>query len=251
MFTDPAAPLRDVEAHVGICGLAVGRVFALMGKSVQLFGLVPLTWAEARGAIGEDRREVSRRGLADPRIRFSMILTGSRPAPKAQWVPGPRRPIVGWSLTAVPPVGQYDAARLVNLGSNRWSLKPEIGASLPAGRWTIDAYAGVWFFTDNDTYYPGAGHRQQDPIVALQAHVSYTLKRRAWIAVSGTWYGGGQFMVDGVVGGDPYRNLRLGATLALPIGSWQSVKVAYSSGAATRVGADFKTITAAWQAVLY
>ncbi len=40
-------------------------------------------------------------------------------------------------------------------------------------------------------------------------------------------------------------------TWAQPIGTRHSLKVAYSSGATTRIGADFQTITAAWQLVLF
>jgi len=154
-------------------------------------------------------------------------------------------------VTVVPPLGQYDATKLVNLGSNRWSFKPELGVSRPAGRWTIDGYAGVWLFTDNDTFYPGTSLRQQNPIVSLQGHVSYTFARRAWVAVNGTWYSGGRSTLNGVEKLDLQRSTRLGATLALPIGSHQSVKVSYSAGATTRFGGDFRTVGVAWQLVLF
>lgn len=251
VFTDPAAPLTDVEAELGVLGLAIGHSFPLLGKSALLLGAVPIVWGEARGQIGEDRRQASRRGLADPRVKLSMILSGSRPMTRAEFAKAPRGTILGVSLTVVPPIGQYEATKLVNLGSNRWWYKPEIGLSVPVRRWTFDGYAGVWFFTDNDAYYPGVASRHQDPVVAIQGHVSYTIGRRAWLAINGTWYGGGKLTVDGAKSVDPYRNARLGATWALPLGARQSLKVAYSAGAATRIGADFKTITVAWQLLIF
>jgi hypothetical protein len=251
VFTDASAPLTDVHAEVGILGLAVGHTFALLGKSAMVLGVVPVTWGEASGQIGEDRRQASRRGLADPRLRLSMILAGSPPSTPAEFVRRPRERIIGASLTVIMPLGQYDSSKLVNLGSNRWSFKPEIGLSIPVGRWTFDTYAGVWFFTENDAYYPGLSHRRQDPVAAIQGHVSYTLGRRAWIAANATWYGGGQMSVDGVALADPYRNTRLGITWAVPVGTRQSLKVAYSAGAATRVGADFRTISGAWQLLIF
>jgi hypothetical protein len=251
VFTDPSAPLTDVEAELGVFGLGFGHSFALLGKSALVLGFVPITWATASGQIGESRRETSRRGLADPRVKLSMILAGSKPMTRADFARAPRRTIVGASLTVVPPIGQYDPAKLINLGSNRWSFKPEVGVSIPVQRWTFDTYAALWVFTDNDRYYPGHAVRQQDTIVALQAHVSYTLFRRAWLAGDVTWYGGGQSTVDGAVTSDPFRNTRLGGTLAVPIGTRQSVKVAYSDGAATRLGADFTTITVGWQVVIF
>jgi hypothetical protein len=251
VFTDPSAPLTDVEADIGILGLGVGHSFALLGKSALALGVVPVTWGEARGQVGEDRREASRRGLADPRLKLSVILAGSSPMTPAQFARAPRRTIVGTSLTVVPPIGQYAASKLVNLGSNRWSFKPEVGLSIPLARWTVDGYAGVWFFTDNNAYYPGTAHRHQDPVFALQGHVSYTLGRRAWVAVNATWYSGGQSSVDGIDSATRFQNTRLGATWSMPVGRRQSLKLAYSTGAATRAGADFKTLSGAWQMVIF
>ena len=124
VLTDPSAPLTDVEAEIGLFGLGIGHSFALQGKSALVLGLLPVAWAEASGQIGEDRREASRRGLADPRVKLAVILAGSRPMNAAEFGRRARRPILGSSLTVAVPVGQYDPARLVNLGSNRWSLKP-------------------------------------------------------------------------------------------------------------------------------
>jgi hypothetical protein len=251
VFTDASAPLTDVDAEVGILGLSIGHTFALLGRSAMVLGVVPVTWGQASGQIGEDRREASRRGLADPRVRLSMLFLGSPPATPEAFARRRRQPVLGASLTVVMPVGQYDSTKLVNLGSNRWSLKPEVGLSLPAGRWTFDGYAGVWWFTDNGAYYPGPSRRHQDPVIAVQGHVSYTLGRRAWIAANATWYGGGQMQVNDLPTADPYRNSRLGATWAIPLGMRQSLKISYSAGAATRVGADFKTISGAWQLVIF
>ena len=252
VFTDPSVPITDVDATVGVLALGVGHTFGIAGKQALLFGALPVTWGEASGEVGEqERRSASRRGLADPRIRLSMILMGSPAMSPADFARAPRRTIVGASLTVVPPVGQYESAKLVNLGSHRWAVKPEVGVSYPAGRWTFDGYGGVWFFTDNDAYYPGTSTRGQDAIVTIQGHVSYTLGRRAWLAVNGTWYSGGRTSIDGVAKADLQRNTRLGATWSQPLTRRQSFKLAYSAGATTRVGADFRTLTAAWQIVMF
>jgi hypothetical protein len=251
VFTDASVPIDDVEATIGVLGLAAGRTFAIAGKQALVLGIVPIAWGTASGQVGEGRHEVSRRGLADPRLKLSIILSGSPALKPADFAKAPRRTIVGASVTVVPPLGQYDDRKLVNLGSNRWSVKPEVGISYPRGRWTFDGYAGMWIFTDNDHYYPGDSTRHQDPIVGIQGHVSYTLGRRAWLSANATWYTGGQSTINGVAKSDLQRNTRVGATWAQPIGRRQSLKVAYSAGATTRVGSDFRTITAAWQLVFF
>ena len=50
-------------------------------------------------------------------------------------------------MTIMPPWGQYSSAQLVNLGYNRWAVKPEIGVTRTIRRWTLEAAAGVWLFT--------------------------------------------------------------------------------------------------------
>jgi hypothetical protein len=115
----------------------------------------------------------------------------------------------------------------------------------------VEGSAGAWIFTDNDRYYPGESIRHQDPIGGFQGHLSYTFGRRTWVAVNATWYTGGRSRINGMEKADLQRNTRLGATWAQPIGRRQSLKVGYSAGATTRVGADFRTITAAWQVVIF
>jgi Putative MetA-pathway of phenol degradation len=251
VFTDPTLPVEDAEATIGVLALAFGHTINIGGRQALVLGGLPITWGEASGEVGEVGRQIHRRGLADPRLKLSVILAGSPAMTPAQFVKAPRRTIVGASLSVVPPLGQYDSTKLINLGSNRWSLKPEIGVSYPRGRWTIDGYAGIWFFTPNHDFFPGTVVRRQDPIVSLQGHLSYTFGRRAWVAFDGTWYSGGKTSLDGIDKADLQRNTRVGVTLALPVGARQSLKFAYSAGATTRIGADFRTIGVAWQMLIF
>jgi hypothetical protein len=120
---------------------------------------------------------------------------------------------------------------------------------VPVRRWTLDAYAGVTFFGENREFYPGFSTLEQDPITALQGHVSYTIRPRLWVAFNATWYSGGTTRIDGVDKANLQRNSRVGATLSLPLASRQSIKVAYSTGATTRFGGDFDTLGVAWQMI--
>jgi hypothetical protein len=247
VLVDPSLPIEDVRASVNSLGVGVGRTFDLFGHTALAVAALPFAWAKATGRVGETTGQASRTGLADPRIKLSLNLVGGRALSVPEFARTQRTTIVGVSLTAIPPLGQYDRSKLVNLGANRWAFKPEIGVSRLISKWTIDGYAGVWFATANDEFYPGAAVRTQRPIVALQAHVSYTARPRLWIAGDGTWYSGGRTTVDGVEKADLQRNSRYGVTVSLPIAGRQSLKISASTGATTRVGSDFRTIAAAWQ----
>lgn len=247
VFIDPSLPVEDVHATLGAATVGLGHTFDLFSRTALIVGTMPYARGTASGRIQESTREATRTGWADARLKLSVNLVGGRALRRGEFVKAPRAPIAGLSVTAVLPVGQYHRDRLVNLGSNRWAWKPEAGLSIPAGRWTIETYAGVWLFAANDDFYPGGRRREQDPIVALQQHVSYTLRPRLWMAFDATWYSGGATTIDGTDRGDLQRNTRLGATMSCPIGATQSLKVAYSTGATTRIGGDFNTLALAWQ----
>ena len=251
VLTDPTLPIQDVDATVIGLALGVGHTFGVGGRQLLVLGTLPMTWADASGEIGEDRRTASRRGLADSRFKVSMILAGSRAMTPAEFAKTPQRTIVGASITVAPPLGQYYRTKLVNLGANRWSFKPEIGASRRINQWTIDGYGGVWLFTKNEEFYTGSSVRRQDPILSLQGHVSYTFPTRAWLAFDATWYTGGRTNIDGIDKLDLQRSTRLGATFSLPLPARQSIKVSYSGGATTRIGGDFRTIVVAWQKIWF
>jgi Putative MetA-pathway of phenol degradation len=248
VVVDPSLPIEDVRASVNSLGLGFGSTFDLFGLTALAVAAFPIAWAEATGRVGETTGHATRSGLADPRLKLSVNLVGGRALNPTEFARARRPTIIGASLTVLPPLGQYDRTKLVNLGANRWAFKPEIGLSrLIRTRWTIDGYAGVWMATANDEFYPGASLRTQRPIVALQAHVSYTARPRLWLAADGTWYSGGRTTIDGVEKADLQRNTRLGVTLSLPIAQRQSVKISASRGATTRIGSDFTSIAAAWQ----
>ena len=130
-------------------------------------------------------------------MKVSVNLLGTPALTPAEFAKAPRRTNIGTSLTVAAPVGQYYGDKLINIGTNRWAFKPEVGLSHPIGRWTLDLAGGVWLFTANDQFYQGDSTRTQDPLFVVQGHASYNVTRRAWAAVDATWYGGADVRVDG------------------------------------------------------
>ena len=247
VLLDTSLPIEDVRASVNALGVGYGRTFALAGHTALLVAALPMARFEATGRVGNETGRASRSGLGDARVKLSVNLIGGRALTARDFAGAVRPTIVGVSVTVAPPTGQYDRTKLVNIGANRWSFKPEIGVSRRLGRWTVEGYAGAWLFMANDAFYPGEAHRTQQPIVAVQLHASYTFKPGWWVAGNGTWYSGGMTTVDGVSRGDLQRNSRAGATMSLPLGRRQSLKVSGSAGATTRRGTDFKTLAVTWQ----
>jgi hypothetical protein len=245
---DSSSAITDVHASVNAATFSAGRAFDFLGRQASVaFGL-PYAWADVSGSVGEQRRSITRSGLGDPRLRLGLLLYGGQALDRDAFIKSKRTPILGVSLQVVAPLGQYMPDKLINIGTNRWAFKPEIGFSYPVGRWQFDAYAGMWLFTDNTDFY--GGHRKsQDPIASFQGHVSYTIRPGLWVAVDATQYSGGITSVDEVANSSRQDNLRLGATLSLPVSAVRglTVKLSYSDGAVVRVGSDFTSVGLTFQ----
>ena len=138
-----------------------------------------------------------------------------------------------------------DPNKLINIGSNRWAFKPELGLSHATGRWILDFYAGAWLFTANNNFRGQV--REQKPIGTTQFHLSYNLRRRLWVGFDANFFVGGRTSVDGVRRLDLQRNSRVGTTVSVPLSRRQSVKVALSTGAFTTIGADFNAFAIGYQ----
>ena len=249
---DPSIPVTNVTATIYAPVLGLGRTFGVLGRQALLTAGLPYAWGNLSGDVGNNEDHIYRSGLADVKGRFSVNLRGSPAMTPAEFAKRTHRSfIIGTSLSFTAPAGQYSGQKLINLGTNRWSFKPELGVSYPWRKFDLDLYGGAWFFTDNGNFYPGLMNRSQAPLTAVQAHVSYTVRRGLWVAVDSTWYGGGETTVNGGPPTDRQSNSRLGATVSLPLGKMQSLKVAYSSGVSGNIGSKFNTVSVGWQHIWF
>ena len=246
---DESLNVDNVQADLWVVTTGFGRTFRLAGRQARVLAVFPMASGAVEGDVSHQSQRQNLTGLVDPRLKVSIGLHGAPALTLAEFTRAPRRTVVGASVTVIPPWGQYNSGQLVNLGYNRWGVKPEVGVSHPVGRVTLDGYAGVWLFTRNDSYYPGDARKRQSPVLALQGHASYALPGRTWLALDGTWFAGGETRVDGVLNPDLQRNTRVGVTLSVPIVGQQSLKFVYSTGTSTRRGSDFNTFNVTWQLV--
>jgi hypothetical protein len=246
ILTDPSLPVDDVEGEIDSAIFGAGRTFGLFGRGANFAVAVPYLWGDFRGTLEGEPASASRSGLGDTRLRLSVNLFGNPVMTPAEFARRTPDTIVGASLIVSAPTGQYHGDRLVNPGTNRWAIKPEIGVAHPIGRWQLESYGGVWLFEDNDNYF-GSRTREQDPLWNIQAHVSYTFRPRLWVAFDATFYDGGRTTTGGVELDNRQSNTRAGVTLSLPVGRDQSVKLSWNRGATTRIGSDFTTWGIAWQ----
>ena len=236
--TDPALPLQNAHLQVHSALLAYARSLDVWGKSGKIDVVVPYAWLSGSADFEGQPREREVSGFANPRFRFSVNFYGAPALSLQEFASYKQDLILGASLQVSPPLGQYDADKLVNIGTNRWFVKPELGISKALGPLTLELTTGVTFYTDNHDFL-GGKTRAQAPIYSVQGHVSYTLGAGIWVALDGTYYTGGRTTVDGVEGNDLQKNTRLGVTVALPVNRHTSVKLYGSTGVSTRTGSNF------------
>jgi hypothetical protein len=244
---DPTIPIEEAKATINTTALAYVRALNFLSRSSNLAVVVPYTLGDLEGRYLGEFQMVRRSGLRDPVLRFAVNLYGA-PAMKLKEFAGRRQKTsFGVSLTLAAPLGQYDPRKLINIGANRWSFKPEVGLSQALGRkWSLEFYAGAWLFTDNKNF-SGGRTRKQDPIGSAQLHLLYTFRPRLWAAFNTNFYVGGRTTIDGTRNIDLQRNSRIGGTLSIPLNRRQSVKVSFNRGAYTTIGADFNTLAVAYQ----
>jgi len=238
---DPALPVEDATATINTTVFAFNRAFSFAGRSANAGVSVPITGGHVEGLYLGEHTEVDRFGMADPRIKLAVNLYGAPAMSPQQFADYQQRLIVGVSLVAAPPLGEYDDTKLINLGHNRWSFKPEVGVSSTRGKWVLELMAGAWLFTNN-TNFVGGRTREQDPIFAAQGHLTYKFQRNTWLAFDANYYTGGRTTIAGKQNIDLQKNSRVGATFSRGLGGGHAIRASLSRGAFTTIGADFTSI---------
>ena len=246
IINDASLPIEDFKVTGHTPAAIYMRTFNLFGKLGKIQALLPFTHLAGSVTIAGKDTSGTKTGLADARLRLGVNLIGSPALAPKDFRRFKQGTILGASIVVGIPTGQYDANKRVNLGANRWGLKPEIGISHRFARWYLEGYAGVWLFTDN-TEFLGSSTLKQEPIYSFQWHINYFFKSGAWVALDGVHVDGGRTTVDGVIKNDFQKNWRLGGKFSFPLGRGHSIQAIFHSGVATRIGADFDIVTIAYQ----
>jgi hypothetical protein len=236
---DPTLPVEEGQATLGAFIYGINRTLSIARRSANVGVGVPLVLGHVQGVLAGQFAQASRGGPADLMTRIAVNVYGAPAMTRQEFGAFRQTNIVGLSLVTSIPVGQYDSARLINIGTHRWSFKPEVGLSHRRGRWTVEGDFGATFFTDNTEYVQGT--RSQAPIVSAQGHLIYAVRPGLWIAGDGNFWKGGRLTTAGVDATLDQSNSRLGVTVAVPFAR-QQLRFAYSFGAFTRLGGDFQTL---------
>jgi hypothetical protein len=243
---DPSVPLTDARLHTNSTVFAYVRTLEAWGQSAKFDVVLPYTLLSGSALYVGQPREREASGFADPRFRVSVNFLGA-PALTAQEFSGYRQDlIVGASVQVTMPWGQYDPSKLVNIGTNRWSIKPELGISKAWDSWILEIAPSVTFYGDNHDFLSG-GTIAQAPLYAVQGHLVHSFHSGIWVALDTVFFTGARTTVNGVEGNTMQRNTRAGLTVALPVNRNNSLKLNFSGGVSSRTGSSYNALGIAWQ----
>src|SRR6516164_7468060 len=152
---DPALPVTNVSLETKSALLTYTRVLDLWGKSGKIDFLVPYTFLSGSADFAGESVTRVVNGFGDPLFRASVNLYGAPALTLKEFANYRQNWIIGASLLLSMPSGQYDKSRVVNLGANRWSVRPEMGISKAVGAWTLELTAGATLFSANRDFYRG------------------------------------------------------------------------------------------------
>ncbi len=243
---DPAIPIeiRDGRTHTVLGGYV--RALSLFGMSGKLNVLLPFASGSWVGEVeGQDTSRAAT-GFGDPRVMLSLNFVGAPALRAAEFRGYQQKTIVGANLRVIVPLGQYDPSKLINLGSNRWSFRLQIGASHATGPWILEAYVAGWFFTDNPDFF-GGSELKQHPLAAFKLHFIRSIGSRFWIALDGGYGIGGRTVIDNVERETLISTFRFGLTGAAQLAPQHTVRLILASGVRVQRGPDFDAIAVTYQ----
>jgi hypothetical protein len=243
IITDASLPIVGVDSRINTAVVAYQRTTGLFGRTSNFRLEVPYTDGVTKGQVAglPARRDVS--GLGDVSLTLAINLVGAPSMNREQFQafradPGP---IVAASFKLVAPTGEYEDDKLINIGSNRWAGRVELGYIQPLNpKWLAEFSLGTWFFQDNDEFLGTV--LRQDNITSFAANVVRRFGPGFWASLDATFYVGGGTHVAGGGRQSFKRNARMGLSLAYPLSPGHALKATWSSGVATESGGDYDTL---------
>lgn len=193
------------------------RYFGFVHRMAWVEATLPL--AGLNGSVTGTDIHGSSTGAGDSSYEVAILLKGGPALSVPQFANYKPSTTVGVSLAVSAPTGQYNPEKLLNLGADRWSFKPEIAVSQPFGReqkWEFDSYANVYFYTDN-TSYRGAEVLRQEALPGLEGHLSYSFINSLWASLDTRYSFRGDTFVNGANQNDAQQNFTLGSEVSLSL----------------------------------
>ena len=246
ILLDPSLPVEDLNAKIDRAFLRYTRSLSLFNRTAKLKVRLPYAWGQYEGSVEGVSAERNISGIGDAALGLDISFIGAPALSGKAFSQYHQKTIVGASVRVVAPTGNYDNTKVINIGSNRWSFKGELGVSRQLGNWTLELAGAFLAFTDNTDFLDG-GTLSQAPLYTVKAHAIYTFKPGLWLGVGGGYGEGGQTTIEGNKRDTYQRNLRFGSVLSYPIAENHGLSFVLVTGVRNGRGGDFDSLGVAYQ----
>jgi len=246
LLLDPALPIKDLNSNIHSAVLGYVRSISFFNLSAKVDAVVPYVLGDWEGNVDGNSGFRTINGFGDLRLRFSFNFLGSKAMNIAEFQNYKPKDVSGISIQLIAPTGNYDPGELVNLGSNRWVIKPQWAFARNFEKWIIESYIGVWMFTKNSNFLNG-NELTQKPLYTFKVHVIRELPKKMWLALNMGYGIGGQTELNGVPRDTEISSARFGLIYALPLAKKHTLKFAYNSSIRFKRGPDFDAISIGYQ----
>ena len=250
IFLDPVLRIEDLEFRFSLGLVSLVHAFELFGQSARVDMSLPVGSGHWEGLVDGEPRTLDLRGMMDPSLRLSVNLYGA-PALKrkefAQYRANhPVNTVVGAAIKVTAPLGQYNPERLLNLGANRWTLRPQLGVLHQRGKMSYELTGSAILFSANNDFFGGT-RLSRDTLYYLQGHIVRTFRPGMWLGFSVGYAIDGSSTIDVVPKNDGHRDFWAGITLGIPISPVQGIKIALSRAKTnTNTGSTSNSIVVGW-----
>ena len=233
IVSEASSPLQDLDITTHSTALVYMRTFGLFGMLSRVQATVPFVYLYGGAKLKGNDTTASRTGFADIKLKFGINLLGSPAIAPKDFVRYQQTSILGFSFVVSAPTGQYYEDKLINLGTNRWGFKPEIGFSQRYKRIYFETFAGVWFFTVNKEYFKG-NTLKQDPLFSIQGHLNYIFPSDVMLALDAAYVHAGQTTLNTFVRDDWMNDSYIGTTAVVPVAKGHMVRAQLRSSLNTK-----------------
>ncbi len=243
---DASIPIEDLNSNIHGIVAAYVRSINFFGMGGKVDVILPYAIGDWDGRLEGTSRTASRSGFGDPRFRLSFNFFGSPALKLDKFKSYQPQSIIGFSIQVYAPLGQYSEDKLINLGSNRWTIKPQIGISRYNGKWIFEGYFSVWLYTANNAFVVDSKLETQ-PLYVFKFHTIRSLPKNTWLTIDVGYGIGGKTILNDLLRDDRISSLRLGLSYAVPIAKRHTIKFAFLSAIRFEKGPDYDAFGISYQ----
>ncbi len=166
-----------ITSHAGV--LRYYRYVDLFGQAALIGGFLP--YGKAKLSIPAAAIHKQTIGISDPTLVIGTSFFGAPALTHQQFKNYKQDTIIAGSLQITAPLGRYDSVKTLNMGGNRWVIKPELALTQTVEDWLFEFFGHYHYYSSNKEYL-GNLTREQKGRWGMDAHISYTIMRGMWLS---------------------------------------------------------------------